>query len=217
MAKNLIMRMLRTVALRDPGETAGHVVRVGTCAAEIYHRLAEKQGLDIDILHQGKDNIRLAAMLHDMGKVGIADAILKKPGRLDAEERAIMEQHCALGASLFDSRDLEWDMDSMARDIALNHHQKWDGTGYTGSPDVPALAGEAIPLPARIVAVADVYDALVSRRCYKDARPVSEAIDILVKDKGSHFDPEVIDAFLDITDLVAAIHQKYADDFACCK
>ena len=140
--------------------------------------------------------------------------MLKKNGPLDPDERKVMETHCALGARLFSN--IDWEVDAMAHDIALHHHQKWNGTGYTGDADVPILAGEDIPLAARITAVADVYDALVSRRCYKDARPVSEAIDILVKDKGSHFDPEVIDAFLDITDLVAAIHQKYADDFACC-
>ena len=211
MAKNLIMRMLRTVALRDPGETAGHVVRVGTCAAEIYHRLAEKQGLDIDVLHQGKNNIRLAAMLHDMGKVGIADAILKKPGRLDPAERAIMEQHCSLGASLFDTQDLEWDMDSMARDIALHHHQKWDGTGYAGSPDVPPLAGEAIPLPARIVSVADVYDALLSKRCYKPAWTADSAADEVAKGAGSAFDPQVVSVFLEIRETIDAIYARYPD------
>ena len=216
MANELILRMLGMAALRDPAETAGHVRRVGAIAAEIYHRWAQRRGIDIQEIRRVKDQMRLAAMLHDVGKVGIADAVLKKNGPLDPDERKVMETHCALGARLFSN--IDWEVDAMAHDIALHHHQKWNGKGYTGDADVPVLAGEDIPLAARITAVADVYDALVSRRCYKDARPVSEAIDILVKDKGSHFDPEVIDAFLDITDLVAAIHQKYADDFtACCK
>ena len=153
-------------------------------------------------------------MLHDVGKVGISDTVLKKNGPLDPEERSIMETHCALGARLFSN--IDWEVDAMACDIALHHHQKWNGTGYTGDPSIPILAGEDIPLPARITAVADVYDALVSRRCYKDARPPQEAVDILVKDKGTHFDPEVIDAFLDITDLILAIHQKYVDSAPAC-
>ena len=211
MAKNLIMRMLRTVALRDPSETAGHVVRVGSCAAEIYHRMAEKIGLNIDVARQGKDSIRLAAMLHDMGKVGIADAILKKPGKLDPDERAVMEHHCSLGSGLFDVHEMEWDMDSMARDISLHHHQKWDGTGYTGSPDQPALAGEAIPLAARIVSVADVFDALVSRRCYKPSWTADEARAEILKGSGTAFDPQVVEAFMEISETVDAIYARYPD------
>ncbi len=215
MANELILRMLGMAALRDPGETAGHVRRVGAIAAEIYHRWAQRRNIDIQEIKRSKDQIRLAAMLHDVGKVGIADGVLKKNGPLDPDERKLMETHCALGAQLFNN--IDWEVDAMAYDIALHHHQKWDGTGYTGDPKVPILSGEAIPLAARITAVADVYDALVSKRCYKDARPVSEAIDILIKGKGSHFDPEIIDAFLDISELVTAIHQKYADNVEVCK
>ncbi len=207
MAKNLIMRMLQTVALRDPGETAGHVARVGSCAAEIYHRIAEKQGMDIDALRSGKDNIRLAAMLHDMGKVGIPDAILKKPGRLEPDERAVMEHHCALGAGLF--AEVDWDMDAMVQSIALHHHQKWDGTGYTGSPDQPVLAGQTIPLAARITAVADVFDALVSKRCYKPSWTQDDAVAEIQKSAGTHFDPEVVDAFLEIREIIDAIYSRY--------
>ncbi len=209
MAKNLIMRMLRTVALRDPGETAGHVARVGACAAEIYHRLAEKHGMDIDAIRNGKDSIRLAAMLHDMGKVGIPDAILKKPGRFEPEERAVMEHHSALGAGLFDAVDLAWDMDAMAHDIALHHHQKWDGTGYTGSPDHETLAGEEIPLPARVTAVADVFDALIARRCYKPAWTVDDAVAEIVNCSGTAFDPQVVEAFLEIRETIDAIYARY--------
>ena len=213
MANELILRMLGMAALRDPAETAGHVRRVGAIAAEIYHRWAQRRGIDIQEIRRIKDQIRLAAMLHDVGKVGIADAVLKKKGPLTPEERKDMETHCVLGARLFSN--IDWEVDAMAYDIALHHHQKWNGKGYTGDDAVPLLAGEDIPLAARITAVADVYDALVSRRCYKPPRPVSEAIDILVKDRGTHFDPEVIDAFLDITDLAVAINEKYVDDFTC--
>ncbi len=209
MAKNLIMRMLRTVALRDPGETAGHVARVGACAAEIYHCLAEKHGLDIDAIKNGKDSIRLAAMLHDMGKVGIPDAILKKTGPLEPDERSIMEHHSALGAGLFDDAALEWDMDSMARDIALHHHQRWDGMGYTGSSDHEALSGEDIPLAARIASVADVFDALVAKRCYKPAWTADDAVAEIARCSGSAFDPQVVKAFLEIRETIDAIYARY--------
>ena len=214
MVNELILRMLGMAALRDPAETAGHVRRVGAISAEIYHRWAQRRGIDIQEIRRVKDQIRLAAMLHDVGKVGISDLVLKKNGPLTPDERKVMETHCALGSRLFSN--IDWEVDAMACDIALHHHQKWDGTGYTGDPNGQILAGEDIPLAARITAVADVYDALVSKRCYKDARPPREAVDILIKDKGTHFDPEVIDAFLDITDLILAIHQKYADDFTAC-
>jgi HD-GYP domain-containing protein (c-di-GMP phosphodiesterase class II) len=209
MANELILRMVRISALRDPRETAAHVQRVGAYAAELYHHWAERRGVDIEKLKRTKDSLRLASMLHDIGKVGIEDKVLKKPGRLDPDERAIMEQHSALGARLF--VNLSMDVDVMAREVALHHHQKWDGTGYTGSEEFPLLSGEDIPITARIVAVADVYDALVSRRCYKEAWDNSEALNILKKDAGVHFDPEIVECFLDIQDIIAAIRNRYPD------
>lgn len=209
MANELILRMLQTAALRDPRETASHVMRVGAMAAEIYHRWAERRKVDPEALRSMKDRIRMAAMLHDVGKVGIPDAVLKKNGRLTPEERAIVEQHSALGAQLFKSAT--WEVDILAHDIALHHHQKWDGTGYTGDPDVPPLAGRDIPLGARITALADVYDALVSRRCYKDAWPDEKAVAVLLEGSGVHFDPELVDVFMEIRDIIAAIHKRYPD------
>lgn len=204
----MILRMLQTSALRDPGETAGHVRRVGGMAAELYHRWAEAHGVEPEELLATKGVLRLAAMLHDVGKVAIPDAILKKPGRLDDEERAVMQRHAAMGASLFEGgTDL---IDRMARDIALYHHAKWDGSGYTGDPAIPSPAGMDIPLWARITAIADVYDALVSRRCYKDSWDSGKALEILQKDAGTHFDPELVKYFIDIRDTVEAIVQRYA-------
>jgi HD-GYP domain-containing protein (c-di-GMP phosphodiesterase class II) len=209
MANELILRMVRTSALRDPRETASHVQRVGAYAAELYHRWAERRAVGIEELKRVKDRMRLASMLHDVGKVGIEDAVLKKPGRLEPAERAIMERHCALGAKLF--ANLSMDVDAMAREVALHHHQKWDGTGYTGSEEFPRLGGEDIPLAARIVAVADVYDALVSRRCYKEAWDDSKALNILKEDAGTHFDPELVEYFLEIQDIIAAIRNRYPE------
>ncbi len=209
MANDLILRMLRTSSLRDPRETASHVRRVGAMAAEIYHRWAERHHIRFEELRTTKGRIRMAAMLHDVGKVGIPDAVLKKNGRLTPEERSIMETHSALGAELF--TDARIDVDQMARSIALHHHQKWNGQGYTGSDKYPLLAGEDIPLEARITAIADVYDALISRRCYKEPWSKEDAVAVLRKDAGSHFDPELIDVFMEIRDVIDAICKRYAD------
>ncbi len=209
MAHELILRMVRISALHDPRETASHVQRVGAYAAEIYHRWAEHRKVEPEQLKRAKDRIRLAAMLHDIGKVGIPDAVLKKPGKLDADERRAMERHSAMGAGLF--VNLSMDVDAAAREIALHHHQKWNGQGYTGSDDHPVLSGEDIPLTARIVAVADVYDALVSRRCYKEAWNDDKALSIIREEAGAHFDPEIVERFLEIQDVIAAIRTRYAD------
>lgn len=212
MANDLILRMLRTTSLRDPRETASHVRRVGAMAAEIYHRWAEHHQVSFEKLRTTKGQLRMAAMLHDVGKVGIPDAILKKKGRLTPEERAVMETHSALGAKLFDGA--RSDIEKMARRIALHHHQKWNGKGYTGSDVHPLLSGEEIPLEARITAVADVYDALISRRCYKEPWTKEDAVAELRKDAGSHFDPELVDVFLEIRDIIDAICTRYADSEA---
>ena len=139
------------------------------------------------------ETIGLASSLHDIGKVGIADKVLLKPGRFNADERAIMETHAQLGAeclSAIESHLGEDDFLSMAHEIALWHHEKFDGTGYpTG------IAGETIPLSARIVAVADVYDALISPRVYKSPMSHEQAATIIIKDSGTHFDPQVVAAF----------------------
>lgn len=207
--RDMILRMLRTAALRDPTETAGHVMRVGAIAAEIYHRWAEKKKVESHKLLSFKANIRLAAMLHDVGKVGISDAILKKRGRLTPRERHEMEKHCALGGSLFNNST--WELDILAREIALHHHQRWDGTGYTGSFADPPRAGKEIPLGARITAIADVFDALVSRRCYKDPWPVHEAMQAINEGSGTLFEPELVDVFMEIQDTVMAIRERYPE------
>ncbi len=209
LAENFILRMLRMTALRDPHETGPHVQRVGAYSAEIYHCWARRHNVDIDKLRYEKSLIRLAAMLHDVGKIGIPDKILKKPGKLDAQEYAVMQRHCTLGAEIFGDRTTA--MDHLAYEVALHHHQKWDGTGYTGTTQTP-LSGEDIPLAARITAVADVYDALSSRRCYKDAWPQSKVMEVMRKDAGIHFDPEIISCLEEIMETIDAIRKKYPDE-----
>jgi putative two-component system response regulator len=134
-------------------------------------------------------SIYLASPLHDIGKVAIPDGILLKPGRLDQDERATIETHAEIGARIL--RGSGSDLIKLAAQIAESHHERWDGSGYP-----KGLAGEAIPLAARIVAIADVFDALTTERPYKKALPIADALAILAAERGRHFDPTCLDAFL---------------------
>ena len=162
--------------------------------------LAEYQ---IDILFK-------SAPLHDIGKVGIPDSILLKPGKLDAEEFEIMKTHTTLGHDAIENAEKQLGMTveflACAKEIALNHQEKWDGSGYPRK-----LAGDTIPISARLMAVADVYDALTSHRVYRDAMRHDQAIAIILEGRGTHFDPDVVDAFAEITDQFEDIAGRYAD------
>ncbi len=151
-----------------------------------------------------------SAPLHDIGKVGIPDRILLKPGRFTPEEFEIMKTHTTLGrdaiAHAEESLGTQVEFLSMAKDIALYHQEKWDGSGY---PE--GRSGDAIPISARLMAVADVYDALISRRVYKEGMPHEKAVDIMLQGRGSHFDPDMLDAFIAIQEEFRAIAQRYAD------
>ncbi len=150
------------------------------------------------------------APLHDIGKVGIPDHILLKPGRFEPHEMAIMQTHTTLGrdAILAAERELGIEVDFLkyAKEIAYSHHEKWDGTGYP-----LGLAGEQIPISARLMALADVYDALISCRVYKDGMRHEEAVKIIAQGRGTHFDADIVDAFLRIGDQFQAIASRYAD------
>ncbi|MDH5511415.1 MAG: HD domain-containing protein, partial [Nitrospinota bacterium] len=152
-----------------------------------------------------------SAPLHDIGKVGVPDAILLKPGKLTAEEFEIMKKHAALGADAIIRAEEKLDAGEVsflryARQIAYGHHEKWDGSGY---PE--GLKGEQIPLAARLMAIADVYDALISKRVYKEAFSHDKAREIIVEGRGGHFDPELVDAFLAIEHKFVDIARRYAD------
>ncbi len=213
MTRELILRMIQMAELRDPSETGAHAQRVGAFSAEIYHRWAQVKGVPDDERKRMKDLIRVAAMLHDVGKVGISDKILKKPAKLDDEEFAIMQCHTELGAKLF--RNSTSDLDALSGVIALRHHEKWNGRGYPGKvsnsqPD-KLQKGEQIPLAARICALADVFDALSVWRSYKAPWPDEKIIKLIKEQRGEHFDPDVVDAFLDIFDVILAIRNKYTE------
>jgi response regulator RpfG family c-di-GMP phosphodiesterase len=216
MNREVILRMMRMAELHDPKETGPHVQRVGAIAAEIYQQWASKRGLDRKEIKHTRDLIRLAAMLHDVGKVGISDFILKKPGKLTDEEFDVMKWHTVYGARLFNAESSE--LDEMSYNIAINHHEKYNGGGYPGkitdihSEEVKMglpKKDKEIPLEAKITALADVYDALASRRSYKDPWPEEKILSIIQQDSGTHFDPEVVECFFEIFPIIRAIQEKY--------
>jgi len=182
-----IVALTNAVAIRD-SDTEEHNYRVTLYAIA----LAEEIGCDKDLIR----SLIKGAILHDVGKIGIRDAVLLKPGRLDADEFAIMQTHVDLGAEIVE--DVEWLRDS--REVILHHHEKFDGSGYE-----QGLRQYAIPLPARIFAVVDVFDALASRRPYKEAMPLAEVCKILEEGRGQHFDPEVLDVFLKLAPQLHAL------------
>ena len=226
MTRAIILRMIRMAEMRDPKETGAHVNRVGAYSVELYEAWARKQGLDAKEIDAKKDIFRMAAMMHDVGKVAISDTILKKPARFTPEEFEIMKGHTVHGARLF--IDKQSDFDDAASEVALTHHERWDGNGYPGHVKVQdgcplpgydkpngggarGKAGEEIPLFGRIVAIADVYDALCSKRVYKPAWEEDEALKVIEEGSGSQFDPELIEIFFSILDVIRSIRERYPD------
>ena len=190
-----VQRLSMAVEFRDE-DTGAHIERIGRFSV----LLAEHIGMDADFC----ERLRHAAPLHDVGKVAIPDAILLKPGPLTPEERAIVETHAEEGHRLV--RGSSSSILDMAATIALSHQEKWDGTGYPRG-----LKGEAIPIEGRIVAVADVFDALTSDRVYRPAFPLKTAVDMMREERGVHFDPELLDSFVDTLGELDGIRRAYAD------
>jgi putative two-component system response regulator len=151
-----------------------------------------------------------SAPLHDIGKVGIPDHILLKPGRFTPEEFEIMQTHTALGRDAIIAAEQRLGVDlpflAFAKEIAYSHQEKWDGTGY---PE--GLSGDDIPISGRMMAIADVYDALICRRVYKEGMPHEKALRIIMESKGSHFDPDMVDAFIEVADEFIKIAKRYED------
>jgi HD-GYP domain-containing protein (c-di-GMP phosphodiesterase class II) len=225
LTRDIILRMIKMSELRDPKETGPHVNRVAAYAVEIYDTWATKKGIDKEKIAKDKDVLRMAAMLHDVGKIAISDLILKKPAKLSEDEYEIMKQHTVLGARLFLNQSS--DFDEAAYLVALNHHEKWDGSGYPGhidvatgeplpghiTPDGKAMGkkGEEIHPFGRIVAIADVYDALSHARAYKEAWTEQNTLAEIKQASGKHFDPEMVEAFLFNLDAIKAISEKYSE------
>ena len=209
--KEMILRMIKMAELRDPKETGAHVNRVGAYSAELYEHWAIKNGISEKEIKKVKGDYRMASMLHDVGKVGISDTILKKPGLFNDEERQIMKNHTIYGTELF--KYAASDMDKLASEISISHHENWDGTGYPGSiTHQKGYAGENIPLSGRIVRITDVYDALISVRCYKEAWKEQDVLDEIDKKSGIEFDPFLVTCFFDIYETIKNIQIKYEEE-----
>lgn len=225
MTRAMILRMIKMAELRDPKETGSHVNRVASCAVTIYEHWAARQGASPEEIEKSRDALRMAAMLHDVGKVAISDAILKKPDRFTPEEYEIMKQHTYLGARLFSG--LYSDFDDAASIVALNHHEFFDGNGYpghinpldgaplpgfsSGDGGVRGKRGEEIPVFGRVVAIADVYDALSSKRVYKEAWDEGRVLETMKAGSGKQFDPGMMDAFFSSLDTIHCISERYPD------
>jgi len=193
--EEIIFRLVSASAYRDE-ETGAHIKRIGLYSA----LMAESLGWSVGAV----DDMRLAAPMHDVGKIGISDTLLKKPGKLTVAEFEAMKKHTTIGAEILGASDIP--MLQMASEIALTHHEKWDGSGYPGG-----LAGEDIPESGRIVAVVDVFDALVHHRVYRRAMGEERALEILRAGRGGHFDPRILDCFMSIFPRIRAICEELAE------
>jgi len=224
MTRTIILRMISMAELRDPMETGAHVNRVAGYSVELYLAWAKQRYVQQKLIDEKRDILRLAAMLHDVGKVAISDLILKKPARLNEDEYEIMKQHTFLGARLFANPKSEFD--EAALDVILNHHERWDGKGYPGFLDLvtgnplPGFndggkprpkKGEEIPMFGRVVALADVYDALSSARSYKVPWEEERVLSLIQDESGKQFDPAIVEAFFACLEVIHAIKRQYPD------
>jgi putative two-component system response regulator len=191
----IVQRLGRAAEYKD-NETGMHVIRMSQYARLLALAAGLGEALADELLH--------AAPMHDVGKIGIPDHILLKPGKLDADEWTVMQTHAAIGADIIGEHPSG--VLRLAHRVALEHHEKFDGSGYPNG-----LAGEQIHIAARIVAIADVYDALTSARPYKAAWPDEQVIAYLTQQRGSHFDPGLVDLFLGLLPEVAQIRARWRD------
>ena len=204
-----ILAMASLAETRD-SETGKHLLRTQRYVKALAEKLRLHPRFSNFLTDQNIKVLFKSAPLHDIGKVGIPDRILLKPGRFEPQELEIMKNHTLLGRDAIQLAE-DWlgkpvEFLTIAKEIALCHQERWDGSGYPG-----ALAGDTIPASARLMAVADVYDALISRRVYKDRMTHEQATQIIVDGRGSHFDPDVVDAFVEIADEFQSIAQRYPD------
>jgi len=223
LTRSILMRMIRMAELRDPKETGAHVNRVAGYSVEIYEHWARRHQLPQKEIDCNRDILRMAAILHDVGKVAISDQILKKPARLNEKEFQIMKRHTVIGARLF--LDRQSGFDEAAGVVALNHHERWDGNGYPGHVNVITGAvleglarpdgtprgkkGTEIPLFGRIVALADVFDALSSKRSYKEVWGEDRSLAAIEANAGTHFDPEIVNIFFARLNMIRSIQSRY--------
>jgi putative two-component system response regulator len=193
--EQIALHLVSASGYRDE-ETGQHIKRIGLYGAI----LAKKMGWS----QENIDYIRVAGPMHDVGKIGIPDEILRKPGKLSPEEFEIIKQHPQIGAQILEDSSIP--LLQMAHDIALYHHEKWDGSGYPHG-----LKNDAIPVSAQIVALVDVYDALSNDRVYRAALPEEKVLSIMKKGKGSHFNPQIFESFLEVLPIIREILKEHGD------
>lgn len=202
--------MLTSLAETRDNETGNHILRTQNYVRALAQHLKTHPRFEEFLTDHNIYLLYKCAPLHDIGKVGIPDSILLKPGRLTAEEFKIMKTHAILGSNAMmtaeKSLGMKTDFLFMAKEIAHFHHEKWDGTGY---PE--GLSGDDIPISARLMAIADVYDALISKRVYKEPMTHEVAVSIITSGKGFHFDPDMVDAFMEIDHQFNEIALQYTD------
>jgi putative two-component system response regulator len=204
-----ILAMASLAETRD-SDTGNHIRRTQFYVKALADKLRSHPRFSATLTDSYVTMLFKSAPLHDIGKVGIPDHILLKPGRFEPHEFEIMKTHTTLGRDAIEHAEKQLGMSveflSMAKEIALSHQEKWDGSGYPQS-----IGGDHIPVAARLMAVADVYDALISRRVYKEGMPHEKAVTIIVDGKGRHFDPDMVDAFVELQDEFRAIAARFAD------
>jgi len=224
--EKMMWSKVRMAESRDPSETGPHVKRVSATALEIFDGWAKRRGMRQEDSQFSRDTLRMAAILHDVGKIGISDLILKKPGKLTPEEYEIMKHHSVLGVPHLLGNDSE-----DAREVAMHHHERWDGRGYPGAVSIENISsddqsllemqlpstgmkGDDIPLFARMVAIADVFDALSSHRAYKEAWAPERVEQEMRNESGKAFDPELIEIFFERLDRIRVARARYPDPIA---
>lgn len=208
--QNVTILAMTSLAETRDSDTGNHIRRTQFYVKALAEKLQTHPRFGYFLTNQTIDMLFKSAPLHDIGKIGIPDRILLKPGKFTAEEFEIMKTHTTIGRNAIEQAEKQLGMQveflTLAKEIAYSHQEKWDGSGY---PE--GISGDDIPISARFMAVADVYDALISRRVYKEGMPHEQAAAIIVDGKGKHFDPDVVDAFVDIQDEFRAIAARFAD------
>ena len=209
-AQQVLVFALTTLAEQREADSESHILRVQHYVLALAQALRKHPVFASELTADYIDTLHRSAPLYDMGSLGIPDRILLKPGRLTPEEITIMRTHTTLGHAAIERAEKTLGRPSpllgMVKELVLCHQEKWDGSGYPR-----ALAGADIPVSARIMAIADVYDALISSKVYKDGVPHDKAVQIIFSERGAHFDPDMVDAFIEIQDAFEAIAKRFTD------
>jgi putative two-component system response regulator len=209
-ARQVLVLALTTLAEQRESDSESHILRVQNYALTLAQALAAQPKFAQLLTPAYIETLYLSVPVYDMGSIGVPDRILLKPGRLTPDEIAIMRTHPTIGYAAIERAEKTLGRTSprlaIAKDLVLCHQEKWDGSGYPR-----ALAGTDIPVAARIMAIADVYDALISSKVYRDGMSHDKAVQIVFSERGAHFDPDMVDAFIEIQDAFAEIAQRYAD------